>query len=278
MKNFIENLIPKLNVKKKIALLMALCLAIATMLPSFAKAAEVSTELNDNDNLDIDIIVDTDEMMIYKTKEDGQEFLYEEETKGDITKTSKYLLNGDEKQLVENYETKIVVKDDNISITKNDYITNETHKESINLTEIEKEIEKEQSEITPMATATWVKTKAGTKMGYYKYKTGGGKARHSTNEKKITKYNKYFDNFCDRVDTMKNIESSALWDALPLAVIPAIIKLGKNPSLAAVKNVLKKLAKGLPLVGLSISLVKYVYNYDKAVTAINKMPGSYYKW
>jgi hypothetical protein len=35
---------------------------------------------------------------------------------------------------------------------------------------------------------------------------------------------------------------------------------------------------GLPISGLAIALVKYIYNYDKAVTAINKMPRSYYKW
>ena len=47
----------------------------------------------------------------------------------------------------------------------------------------------------------------------------------------------------------------------------------KDFSLANVKNLIKKFGKGLP-----IALVDYIYNYDKAVTAINKMPVSYYKW
>ncbi|MDH5162730.1 hypothetical protein [Heyndrickxia oleronia] len=127
-----------------------------------------------------------------------------------------------------------------------------------------------------MVTNKWVKVKAS--MGYYKYSNGGGKARHSTNEKKISKYNKYFDDFTDRVDNMKSIENNTLRDVIGLGLIEAAIKMGKDFFLANAKNLIKKFGKGLPIAGLAIALIEYNYKDDKAVTAINKIPGSYYKW
>ncbi|WP_286230626.1 hypothetical protein [Neobacillus mesonae] len=257
----------------------------------------------------VEIIEDTDTKTVYTARENGKLYLYEESTNGDNDDnilTMKYSLEGSNKSLVEKYNTEMktttTTEGQIITVTTKDLLKNTSSVEKVNTTQIisdstafyqtmtsptyEYSTMKEISSgttTTPDATTDatkgkWVKSLAGSRMGYYLYSNGGGLARWSTMEKKLSSWNSNFDTFTRNVDAMKGLETASLWTAVGLGGLELALSIKPPYTLAKLKKFFKKSLGRVPGIGILVSIGWWLYYYDKAANAWNKIPVGYYRW
>lgn len=268
---------------RKIISLLVGVLVIATVLPAFSNSVSAEevvpndlSELNITDNLTI--IESEDDRLIYETIEDGVFYRYEEITVDNVVKTSKYQLGENEPKLVEQFETNIEVGDTSVSLEVEDQLEGTLEETTVEISTPDTDTALPTPKVFASSTNTWVHSK-GTRMSYYLYSNGGGKARYSTMEKKLSSYNSYFNTFTRKVDSLKGLEVGTLKSVVGLGALEAAIKVFKNGlTLANALNFLKQFGKAFSVIGLGYALIDYVSNYNSAVNAWNKIPGSYYRW
>jgi len=220
------------------------------------------------------LIEDTENRTVYTSHEDGKMYKYVETTEGDVIYTKVYLLEDGKETLSDEFETTVIVNDEQIIIEAGG-----SEPLIISLNEIKSEIE--ENDIEPFASS-WVKS-YGTRMSYQleNDKNGGGKARYGVSEKYTSKYEKNFDKFTRNVDSLYSQEKSAIFGAIGISGITAFISAvskDKKLTFSGVKKIAKGIVKGVPLLGAAYMLWDYYKTYDRATTAWIRMPSNSYKW
>jgi hypothetical protein len=279
---------------KKFISFLVCVLVIATITPAFgykAVAEEIPAELSEvNVTKNMTILENENGKLVYETEVDGVTYRYEEMTIDNLVKTTKYQVLNNELTLVEQYETTVEVVDSTVTIEVVDQIEETTDVTTFEVPTTETSTAEVPTIDKPLllpsksnmsyaaASSTWVSSK-GTRMSYYLYSNGGGLARYSTMEKKLSSYNSNFNTYTRKVDSLKSIETGTLKGLVGIGVLEAAIKVGKNGlSVANALNLLKQFGKAFSILSFAYALIDYVVNYNAAVNAWGKIPGSYYRW
>jgi hypothetical protein len=99
-------------------------------------------------------------------------------------------------------------------------------------------------------------------------------------EKTLSSYNSTFDSYTRYVDSLKGLESGALYSILGIGGLTAALQAfsKKGFSAATAKLFIKKFAGSIVGLGTAYNLYSYVRTYDKAVKAWNSIPVSYRYW
>lgn len=254
-----------------LALMSTLVLGFAPT-KSFAASSD---ELNDTGFKILEIIKFSDEVVVYKTLENGDVFLYEEYIEGDTVTTEKYKVENESKELVENFKTTTELNGDNITVTQEDILISKiTSKTTVDILPAENV-----SDNLSINASVWVETRsAGNNYAYYKYASGGGLARELNYEKSIPLYHKDFDTFTRNVDSIKSFEVGVLKDLLLIGVLDQGFKSIKNPTVANVTEFLKKYVKSIPGVGVIAALVQYFNLVNKTMDSYELLSGVVRKW
>ncbi|VXC00043.1 conserved exported hypothetical protein [Exiguobacterium sp. 8H] len=264
---------------KKIKLITSLVLVSSISISNVQMLTPVSAE-EEKYNLfsEVNVLKDTDEVMIYTVNEEGSLYKYYEYISLYKVKTYKYLIANNEEILVENFET-VFNSEGNIIESE---IANQTSEvDNLDYGTTYNQVSSVSQGISlASASGKWVKTSSVAGMSYIQYSNGGGLARYSTMEKKIPKYNTKFNEYTKKVDSLINIERSTLISAFGLGGIDALIKAfsGKKMSVAAVKKFASSVLKGTIGVGTAYNIIDYVLTYDKTHKQFYSIPGSYYYW
>lgn len=259
-------------------------------IPTKSFAIDLSEVLNE-DFENIEIIKFTDEEVVYKVWENGDAFLYEEHIENDTVTTKKYKVNNTSKELVEHFSTLTELKEENVSVTQKDLLSNTI----ISVTTVEL-LPNDPPPIVTLpiepirqfgddhlvsinSTGTWVTSRSGgMKYSYYKYRNGGGKAREIFMEKTVSSYNQNFDQFTRNVDKIRNFERGILKDLLFIGLLDKAFKAIKSPTIANITSFLKKYSKSLPGLAVIIAFVDYMMLTNRTMDSYKKIPGIERNW
>lgn len=270
---------------------------MSVVLSSFPKSSAANDTLDEQDILNetpvevIELIKDTAEEVIYKTLEDGNIYLYEEQIVGDVVTTKKSLVANGTSTLSEKFSTTTILQGDTISVSQKDLLTNTIiHEARVSITSLgdERDVIKPptyvssvgiNSEYTTMATGSWVKSRtAGFNYAYYKYSNGGGLAREISSEKKIGSYTTKFDTFTRNVDAARSYENGILYELTIIGVLDKAFKTFKKPTIANMKAFFKKSLKTIPGISVIYSIIKYFSLVNKTMYSYEAIPGTPYSW
>lgn len=250
-----------------------------TFVPVKSFAISLSEEMEDDSFVILEIIEFTDKEVVYKTLENGDLFLYEEQIENEAVTTSKYKIENMAKELVENFITIIDMNEDDIFVSQKNILSNQIiSKTSVNVSPV-KEIKNDKIVYKTSTTGKWVTARAsGFNYSYYKYNNGGGKARELSNEKTVNTYNKYFDQFTRNVDKIRNFETSILKELLLVGLLDQAFKSIKKPTVANVTNFLRKYLKSIPGISVIVASVEYLILTNKTLNSYKKIPGPEHNW
>lgn len=276
--------------------------AMSVVLPTFPKNSAANGTLDESDIVNdtphevIELIKDTEAEVIYKTLEDGNIYLYEEQIVGDVITTTKSLVDKGTTTLTEKFSTTIKLEGDNISVLQKDLLTNTTiHQKTVSITEPlptslypddERDImlppgsrEDINGEYAAMATGKWVNSRTtGQNYAYYKYNHGGGFARELGKQKSISSYTTKFDNFTRNVDAARSFESGILYELTVIGVLDKAFKTVKSPTVANLKSFFKQYLKTIPGIGIIYNVIKYFNICNKTMASYKAISGTPYNW
>ena len=202
---------------------------------------------------------------------------YIEVISGDIIKTEIFEVDGESRILVDTITTKIEASGDQLEITQSD--TDIDYFKDFSLENNDPISDNSVMFSTQSLSGFWKNT--WVKMSYKKdYKKKMGYARFTRSEKKVKLPSKPFDNYAKQVDNLVSIQQGALLSIGPIGMIESLVGFLSHKKLtpAVVKQAIKKFGGKIPGIGTIYSLINYVYTYDKAVKAFNKIPGNAYWW
>lgn len=216
----------------------------------------------------LNIITQTEDILIYEIEIDGELLRYEEEIKEskDITEIITNIYTKGENGLLElnrSFETQIVTdKNQNTKIIQAgktiDLVIPEIHVSP-------------SPEVSNLAYTDWTTTRfPGMNLGYRKdYSKGIGQAKyHSTQRSNISmNSNEKWDTFVSDVNSLRSWEQALVFDATAVGLIEAILALGKDFTYAGALKAAKKFF--VP--------VNTVYNAFQWCLAYNSATSSYAK-
>lgn len=242
---------------------------VSSPLKTYA-AGEQNSIINDSP---VNMIKQTDSELIYEMETDGEVLRYEEKIKENKNKTKietkiYKFING-KKVLVDNSKKEIINSDSQVEfITDGESVI--FNKDEITTTEV-----KPETDISTFAYSSWVKSKVpGINLGYRRdlAKNYGDASYGTLSKKKVKLNNSYFDTFKSKVDSLKSRENSFLLEATIVGAVQHILKKGfKSWSVGDLVVLLRKLSVPINIVW---QVAWWIVDYDKAIKAFNKMPGS----
>ncbi|TKI67410.1 hypothetical protein FC756_12880 [Lysinibacillus mangiferihumi] len=131
-----------------------------TFVPAKSFAIPLSEELEDDSFVILEIIKFTDKEVVYKTLENGDLFLYEEQIENEAVTTNKYKIDNVAKELVEYFITIIDMNEDDIFVSQKNLLSKQIYsKTSVHVSPVN-EIKNDKIVYTTSATGEWVTARA----------------------------------------------------------------------------------------------------------------------